>query len=80
MDYHYPDDVYFIQTDPIAKEMRIHKLMDGQIRLFKTFDDFDITKTGNRPFVCEGGIVLRRGKKVKVYAFPDLKEIKFKKL
>ncbi len=80
MDYHYPDDVYFIQTDPIAKEMRIHKLMDGQIRLFKTFRDFDITKPGNRSFVCESGIILRRGKKVKVYAFPDLKEIKFKKL
>ena len=80
MDYYYPDDVYFIESDPIEPEIRIYKFMNGQVRLFKTFEDFDYKKPENRSFWCKSGIVLRRGKKVKVYAYPDLKEIKFKKL
>ena len=80
MDYYYPDDLYFIETDPIEPEIRIYKFMNGQVKLFKTFEDFDYKKPENRSFWCKSGIVLRRGKKVKVYAFPDLKEIKFKKL
>ena len=80
MDYYYPDDLYFIETDPVEPEIRIYKYMDGQVKLFKTFENFDIRKPENRPFWCRNGLVLRRGKKVKVYAYPDLKEIKFKKL
>lgn len=80
MDYYYPHDLYFIETDPVELEIRIYKYMDGQIQLCKTFEDFDYKKPGNRPFWCRSGIVLRRGKKVKVYVYPDLKEIKFKKL
>ena len=80
MDYYYPEDLYFIETNPVEPEIRIYKYMDGQIRLFKTFEDFDYKKPENRSFWCRSGIVLRRGKKVKVYAYPDLKEIKFKKL
>ena len=80
MDYYYPGDLYFIEHDPVEPEIRIYKYTDGQVRLFKTFEDFDYRKPENRPFWCRSGIVLRRGKKVKVYAYPDLKEIKFKKL
>jgi hypothetical protein len=80
MDYHYPDDLYFIESDHVENEIRIYKYIDGQVRLFKTFEDFDYKKVENRSFWCRSGVVLRRGKKVKVYAYPDLKEIKFKKL
>ncbi len=80
IDYYYPDDVYFIESDPIEPEIRIYKFMDGQVKLFKTFESFDYKRLKNRPFWCRSGIVLRRGKKVKAYAFPDLREIKFKKL
>ncbi|MGD2245229.1 MAG: ABC transporter permease [Candidatus Aminicenantes bacterium] len=80
LDYYYPDNLYFIESDPVEPEIRIYKYMDGQVKLFKTFEDFDYKKPENRTFWCRSGIVLRRGKKVKVYAYPDLKEIKFKKL
>jgi len=80
MDYYYPDDVYFIESDPIEPEIRIYKFMNGQVRLFKTFEDFDYKKSENRSFWCKSGIILRRGKKVNVFAYPDLREIKFKKL
>jgi hypothetical protein len=80
MDYYYPKDLYFVETDPVELEIRIYKYMDGQVKLFKTFEDFDYKKPENRPFWCRNGIVLRRGKKVKVYAYPELKELKFKKL
>jgi hypothetical protein len=80
MDYYYPDDVYFIESDPIKPEIRIYKQINEQVKLFKTFEKFDYKKPENRSFWCKSGIILRRGKKVKVYAYPDLKEIKFKKL
>jgi len=80
MDYHYPDDLYFIESDFVENEIRIYKHMNDQVTLFKTFENFDYKKVENRPFWCKSGLVLRRGKKVKVYAYPDLKEIKFKKL
>jgi hypothetical protein len=80
MDYYYPGDVYFIESDPINPEIRIYKFMNGQVKLFKTFEKFDYKKPKNRSFWSRSGIILRRGKKVKVYAYPDLREIKFKKL
>ena len=80
MDYHDPDNLYFIESAPLEEEVRIYKYEDGQVRLFKTFKGFDNRETKNRLFTFKSGIVLRRGKKVKVYAFPDLREIKFKKL
>ncbi len=80
MDYHGPDDLFFIESAPLEAEVRIYKYTDGQVNLFKTFKDFDARESKNRYYTFKSGIVLRRGKKVKVYAYPDLREIKFKKL
>lgn len=74
------DDIYFDETDRIAATVKVYEFKEGKIKLLKTFSGFDTTEISNRFRLCKGGVVIREGKKVRVYAFPDLKEIKFKKL
>ena len=78
--YFSPDDRYFFETDHIAATVKVYEFKEGKLKLLKTFTDFDTREVKNRFRPCRGGIVFREGKKVQVYAFPDLKEIKFKKL
>lgn len=73
------DDIYFDETDRIAATVKFYEFKEGKLKPLKTFS-FDTTDKRNRFRRCRGGIVFREGKKVRVYAFPDLKEIKFKKL
>ncbi len=73
------DEYYFIEIDHVASEVKVYEYKEGKQNLLKTFS-FDTTDKRNRFRPCKGGIVFREGKKVRVYAFPDLKEIKFKKL
>lgn len=75
-----PDEPYFIETDHVVSTVKIHEFKEGKLRLLKTFSEYDTTEIRNRLRLCKGGVVIRKGKKVRVYAFPDLKEIKFKKL
>jgi hypothetical protein len=75
-----PDEYYFIETDHIASAVKIHEFKEGKLRLLKTFSEYDTTEIRNRLRLCKGGVVIRENKKVRVYAFPDLEEIKFKKL
>ena len=74
-----PDERYFIETDFDAGTFKTYKYQDGKSQLLRSFRlDF---KRSFYPYgVFESGIVLQNGKKIKVYAFPDLREIKFKKL
>jgi hypothetical protein len=74
-----PDENYFFETDHVASEVKVYEYKEGKQNLLKTFS-FDTTEISNRFRLCKGGVVIREGKKVRVYAFPDLKEIKFKKL
>ncbi|MDH4258056.1 MAG: hypothetical protein OEV50_04525, partial [Candidatus Aminicenantes bacterium] len=76
--YFGPDKCYLAESDFDAGTLKIHDYQDGRFMLLKSFRlDF---RRSFYPFgIFEGGIVLERGKKVKVYAFPDLREIKFKK-
>jgi len=74
-----PDEYYMAETDFDADTLRIHSYQDGRFILLKSFR-LDFRKSFYPFGIFEGGIVLEKGKKVKVYAFPDLKEIKFKKL
>lgn len=80
MYYRSADDIYFNETDRISATMKFYKLKEGRLKLLNTITDFDPGESRNRFRLCKGGVVIREGKKVRVYAFPDLKEIKFKKL
>jgi len=80
MSYFSADDIYFSETDHIAATVKIYEFKEGKQKLLKTFTDFDTREIKNRFRLCRGGVVIREGKRVRVYAFPDLKEIKFKKL
>ena len=78
--YFSPDDIYFDETDHIASTVKFYEFKEGKLKLLKTFTGFDTRESKNRLRLYRGGVVIREGKKVRVYAFPDLKEIKFKKL
>ncbi|NIM58581.1 MAG: hypothetical protein GTO16_06515 [Candidatus Aminicenantes bacterium] len=80
LQFFYPDKYYLVETDHVASEVKVYEFKDGTIKLLKTFSGYDTTEISNRFRLCRGGVVIREGKKVRVYAFPDLKEIKFKKL
>lgn len=75
-----PGDSYFIEMDRPANLIKIHQLKENKLEFLKSFPGFDVREPENRLEVCKGGIVLKKGKKIKVYAFPDLKELEFKKL
>ncbi|NIO48987.1 MAG: hypothetical protein GTN73_06080 [Candidatus Aminicenantes bacterium] len=77
--YFSPDEYYFIEIDHVASEVKVYEYKERKQNLLKTFS-FNTTEKRNRFRPCIGGIVFREGKKVRAYAFPDLKEIKFKKL
>ena len=76
--YFGPDECYFEEKDYDAGTLAIYRYQNGQSKLIRSFRcSFENTFY---PYgIFEGGIVLERGKKVKVYVFPDLREIKFKK-
>ena len=80
LQFFYPDKYYLVETDHVASVVKVYEFKEGKIKLLKTFSDYDTTEIRNRFRLCKGGVVIREDKKVRVYAFPDLKEIKFKKL
>jgi hypothetical protein len=80
MFYFSPDEIYIMKMNHTAAAVKIHEFIEGKLNLLKTFTDFDTRDMTNRFRLCRGGVVIREGKKVRVYAFPDLREIKFKKL
>lgn len=73
--FFYPDHYYFVQTDREANERKLYQLKDGKEKLLKTFP-YEEDETY---FLSRNGIVFTKGKKIKVYAFPDFQELKFKK-
>jgi len=77
--YFHPGIYYFVETIKPGVSRNIYQLKEGQMKILKSFPDFDIRK-GHSLRVFKAGIVFIRGKEIKVYAFPDLKELKFKKL
>ncbi len=74
-----PDKCYFEDKDYDAGTFAIYRFQDGQSTLIRSFR-ISFEKTFYPYKIFESGIVLEKGKKVRVYAFPDLEEIKFKKL
>ncbi len=80
MFYFSPDEIYISETNHTAATKKIYGFKEGKLNLLRTFTDFDTREMANRFRLCRGGVVIREGRKVRVYAFPDLREIKFKKL
>jgi ABC-type transport system involved in multi-copper enzyme maturation permease subunit len=71
---------YALEWDDAAQEVKLYKVEKGKLELFKTFQDVDPEHGLNDVQLSQSGILVKKGKKIKVYAWPDLKEIKFKKL
>jgi hypothetical protein len=80
LQFFYPDKYYFVETDHVNSAVKVYEFKEGKIKLLRTFSGYDTTEIRNRLRLCKGGVVIKEGKNVRVYAFPDLKEIKFKKL
>lgn len=78
--YSGPNDIHIEEIDFATSTIKVYRLEDEKTTLLKTYKNFDPREPANRHFIFPSGIVLRRGKKVKVYAFPDLRELKYKKL
>jgi hypothetical protein len=74
------DSFYALEMDESAREVKLYEMDEGTPKLLKTFEDMESRYSLNDVDISSGGILVRKGKKIKVYAWPDLKEIKFKKL
>lgn len=75
-----PDDCYLEEVDHDALTVKIYELKEGKLKHLKTFKDLDASEMENRINIFKAGVIVKRGKKIKAYAFPDLKPLKFKKL
>lgn len=75
-----PDSAYALEWDDLAHEEKLYGLNKGTLELLKTFNDVDPRYGLNDVEISKGGLLIRRKNKIKVYAWSDLKEIKFKKL
>ncbi|MCK4646513.1 MAG: hypothetical protein KAU46_09690 [Candidatus Aminicenantes bacterium] len=74
----YTGGFYLIERDRPNKLIKIHLLKEGKLELLKSFKGFDGRSWKNTFRVFKSGVIIKKGSKVKVYAFPDLKELKFK--
>lgn len=80
--FHSPNSnlFYALEWDDSAHEVKLYEVKKGTLEVLKTFKDVDPRYGSSDVDISKSGILVRRGKKIKVYAWPDLKEIKFKKL
>jgi hypothetical protein len=75
----YPADYFAFELDEVTPKARFYELKEGKMNFIKELTNFDLKSYENFG-LFKAGVVLKKGKKVRVYAFPDLKELKFKKL
>jgi hypothetical protein len=74
------DSFYALELDDNEQKVKLYEVNKGVLGLLKTFEDMDPRYGLNDVDISQSGILVKKGKKIKVYAWPDLKEIKFKKL
>jgi hypothetical protein len=77
--YFYPADYYAFELDEVTPKARFYELKEGKLNFIKELTAFDL-KSYDNIGIFKAGVVLKKGRKVRAYAFPDLKELKFKKL
>ena len=68
---------YFIGGSRVKKNLDVYALDQDGMRLIRSFPDTDINRRGTRYEIFDSGFVLTKGKRTGVYAFPDLRELKF---
>lgn len=68
---------YFVGGSRSRKTLEFYDLNEGRLRLIRSFTDIDTQRLDTRLGIYESGIVITQGKHIGVYAFPDLREIKF---
>jgi hypothetical protein len=78
--YFYPGIYYFLENDIPNKRTKLYLLKEGKLELLKSFKGYDSGNWRHSFTVFKSGVVIRKGSKVKVYAFPDFRELKFKEL
>jgi len=77
--YLYPADYYALELDEAAPKARFYELKEGKLNFIKELTAFDLKSYDNIE-IFKAGVVLKKGRKIRVYAFPNLRELKFKKL
>jgi hypothetical protein len=82
MDFYSPNagSLYALEKDDLAHEVKLYQVERGTLNLLKSFKDVDPEDGLNDVDIYQSGILVENGKKIRVYAWPDLREIKFKKL
>ena len=72
-----PDRFYLVERIPADKSMIVSAIHDDQIERLKEFTGLPIDRPGSRLEVQREGILFHSGKRITVYAFPDLREIHY---
>jgi len=75
----YLENGYFYERDQAASALNIYRLKENKSELIRSFK-MDFSKPESEYSFTPGGLIIRKRGKVRVYAFPDLKELKFKGL
>ncbi|KPJ67746.1 hypothetical protein AMJ44_07165, partial [candidate division WOR-1 bacterium DG_54_3] len=71
---------YALEMDDAVHEAKLYQVNEGTLKLLKTFKDVDPTSGLNSLDISRSSILVKKGNKIKVYALPGLKEVRFKKL
>jgi len=71
---------YFVGGAHGKKNLDFYDLNDGRMRLIRRFSNVNTQRRDTRFNYFESGIVITQGRHTGVYAFPDLREVKFKGL
>jgi hypothetical protein len=72
-----PDHFYLREEAPAEKTLTISSIQNDQIVRLREFPDFAFAQQGTRLDIQREGIILQSKNRTMVYAFPDLREIKY---
>jgi len=72
------DQAYFVGGSRSRKNLDVYGLSQAGPRLIRSFPGIDTQRRDTRFTIFDSGIVITQGRRFKVYAFPDLKEIEYR--
>ena len=73
------DQAYFIGGSRNRKNLDVYALSEAGMRLIRSLPGIDTERRDTRFTVYGSGIVITQGGRVGVYAFPDMREIKYQR-
>jgi hypothetical protein len=71
------DRAYFVGGSRRRKNLDVYALSGAGMSLIRSFPGIDTERRDTRFTVYGSGIVITEGRRIRVYAFPDLREIKY---